>query len=263
MGNPVFDITGLRFGFGSHTVVNGLDLKIEPGHFYGIVGPNGCGKSTLLMLMMGYYQATEGHILFDGREISKYSRRHLARKMALVPQDFTINFDFSVRDIVMMGRYPYLPRFATPSREEVEKGGAIMSEMGIATLGGRSVLALSGGEKQRVVFARALAQDTPVLLLDEATSNMDIHHTLHTLDRVTQRVLAGRTAIGVFHDLNLAAMYCDRMVFMAKGRILTRGETSEVFCEDMIEKTFRVRGRVIAHPFAAGKQVVFQKQSML
>jgi len=259
MDNPVFDIAGLRFAFGKHTVIDELNLEIAPGHFYGIVGPNGCGKTTLLMLMMGYHRVHAGRILFDGREISSYSRRHLARKMALVPQDFTINFDFSVREIVMMGRYPYLPRFAAPSRAETRKGNAVMEEMGVAGLGGRSVLALSGGEKQRVVFARALAQDTPLLLLDEATSNMDIHHTLHALDRVARRVRAGKTVVGVFHDLNLAAMYCDRMIFMAEGHILSLGETEEVFREETIEKTFGIKGKIINPPFSSGKQIIFQK----
>jgi len=263
MDNPLFDIAGLRFAFGKHTVINGLDLKIDPGHFYGIVGPNGCGKTTLLMLMMGYYRVHEGRIIFDSHEISSYSRRRLARKMALVPQDFMINFDFSVREIVMMGRYPYLPRFASPSREETQKGDAVMEEMGVAALGNRSVLALSGGEKQRVVFARALAQGTPLLLLDEATSNMDIHHTLHALDRVAQRVKVGKTAIGVFHDLNLAAMYCDRMVFMVEGHVLSHGETEKVLCEETIEATFGIRGKIINHPLSAGKQVIFQKESTL
>jgi len=263
MGNLVFDITGLGFAFGKHAVINGLNLKIDSGHFYGIVGPNGCGKTTLLMLMMGYHRANAGRIIFDGREISSYSRRHLARKMALVPQDFTINFDFSVREIVMMGRYPYLPRFAAPSREEMRKGDAVMEEMGIAGLGGRSVLALSGGEKQRVVFARALAQDTPLLLLDEATSNMDIYHTLHALDRVARRVGAGKTAIGVFHDLNLAAMYCDRMIFMREGHILSQGETEDVFREETIEEVFGIKGRIIIPPFSEGKQVIFQKDNTL
>lgn len=263
MDNTIFDISGLRFAFGKRTVINGLDLKVEAGHFYGIVGPNGCGKTTLLMLMMGYYRADEGSITFDGVDISRYSRRHLAKKMALVPQDFTINFDFRVRDVVMMGRYPYIPRFITPSSEEEQKVNAVMGEMGIVALGDRSVLALSVGEKQRVVFARALAQDTPVLLLDEATSNMDIHHTLHALDQVVQRVRSGKTIIGVFHDLNLAAMYCDRMVFMSGGRILTQGKIEEAFCEEMIEKTFGVKGTILAHPHTGNKQVIFRKESTL
>ena len=263
MGNPVFELSGLRFSFGRQPVLNGIDLAFEAGHFHGIVGPNGCGKTTLLMLMLGYYQVGEGRILFDGHDISGISRKRLARKMALVPQDFTINFDFSVRDVVMMGRYPYLPKFSPPSREENRKVDAILNEMGITELSDRSVLALSGGEKQWVVFARALAQDTPVLLLDEATSNMDIHHTLHALDRIARRVRAGKTVIGVFHDLNLAAMYCDRMVFMSGGRILTQGKIEEAFCEEMIEKTFGVKGTILAHPHTGNKQVIFRKESTL
>ncbi len=261
MDKPAFDISNLCFSFGNQPVIEGLDLRLEVGHFHGIVGPNGSGKTTLLMLMLGYYRPERGHIRFLGRDITQLSRRSLAQKMALVPQDFAIHFDFSVHDVVMMGRYPYLPRFATPGREENRKVDAVLKEMGLLPLKNRSVLSLSGGEKQWVVFARALAQDTPVLLLDEATSNMDIHHTLFVLDRVTRQVTAGKTVIGVFHDLNLAAMYCDRLIFMAGGRILAHGNTDEIFREEIIEKTFGVQGTILTHPQTGDKQVFFRKET--
>jgi len=260
MGNPVFDISDLYFSFGGQPVLEGLDLQLEGEHFHGIVGPNGSGKTTLLMLMLGYYQPEKGHLRFLGRDLTRLSRRTLARKIALVPQDFSIHFDFSVQEVVLMGRYPFLPRFSTPGREEIRKVEAVLEEMGLLSMKDRSVLSLSGGEKQWVVFARALAQDTPVLLLDEATSNMDIHHTLFALDRVIRQVTAGKTVIGVFHDLNLAAMYCDRLIFMSKGRVLAHGNTNEIFREDLIEKTFGVRGIVTTHPQSGDKQVFFRKE---
>jgi len=262
MAEALFDLRHLRFAFGEREVISGLDWRVAPGHFYGIVGPNGCGKTTLLMLMMGYYAPKSGEVFFEGRNIRTLKRRFLATKMALVPQDFAIHFDFSVFDVVMMGRYPYLPRFTAPSREDIEKVRDLMEEMGIEEMARRSVMALSGGEKQRVVFARALAQDTPVLLLDEATSNMDIQHTLHALDRVAERVAAGKTAIGVFHDLNLAAMYCDRLVFMADGAIVRSGETGRVLTEETIARVFRVESEILRHPRTAAKQVLFFKRSL-
>ncbi len=263
MAKTIFKISGLRFSFGRQPVINGIDLDLEAGLFHGIVGPNGSGKTTLLMLMLGYYRAETGRILFDGKDILSIPRRHLAREIALVPQDFSINFDFSVRDVVMMGRYPYLPRFSPPSREEVQKVSDILREMGISKFADRSILTLSGGEKQWVVFARALVQDTPVLLLDEATSNMDIHHTIYALDRVRQRIRTGKTIIGVFHDLNLAAMYCDRLIFMSNGRIVLEGSTEEAFCEEIIEKTFGVSGTILLHPQTGNKQMMFQKEATL
>ncbi len=263
MGRPIFRIRDLRFSYGPRPVLEEINLTFEAGHFHGIVGPNGSGKTTLLMLMLGFNQPEGGRILFEGRDLFTLPRRHLARKIALVPQDFSINFDFTVWDVVMMGRYPYLPRFSPPTREEARRVMGILDEMGIAPLAERSVLTLSGGEKQWVVFARALAQDTPVLLLDEATSNMDIHHTLFVLDRVTQRVRSGKTVIGVFHDLNLAAMYCDRLVFMSRGRVLAQGKTEETFRGEMIEKTFGVRGTVLTSPATGNRQIIFQKESTL
>jgi iron complex transport system ATP-binding protein len=262
MADFVFELRDLCFSFGRREVIKGLDWQVDPGHFYGIVGPNGCGKTTLLMLMMGYYAPKSGEVFFEGRDIRTLKRRFLATKMALVPQDFTINFDFSVFDVVMMGRYPYLPRFATPSRAEIVKVETVMEEMGISKMAGRSVMALSGGEKQRVVFARALAQDTSVLLLDEATSNMDIRHTLHCLDRVADRITSGKTAIGVFHDLNLAAMYCDRLVFMKEGTIVYAGETETVFNEETIALVFGVKSEIICHPLTADRQVLFYKRDV-
>ncbi len=261
MDRPVFELSGLRFSFGRRVVLDGIDLAFEPGRFHGIVGPNGSGKTTLLMLMLGFYQPEAGQIHFRGEDLAALPKRRLAREIALVPQDFSINFDFSVRDVVTMGRYPYMPRFSAPSREEAGKVTSVLEEMGIAGIADRSVLALSGGEKQWVVFARALAQDTPVLLLDEATSNMDIHHTLYALDRVSRRVRTGKTVIGVFHDLNLAAMYCDRLIFMSDGRVLAEGETEKIFREEMIEKTFGVRGTILKHPLTGDKQVIFRKES--
>ena len=262
MAEPIFELRNLHFAFGQREVISGLDWRVAPGHFYGIVGPNGCGKTTLLMLMMGYYKPRGGKVFFEGRDLSAFKRRFLATKMALVPQDFAIHFDFSVFDVVLMGRYPYLPRFATPSPEEIGKVETVMEEMGIGDMAERSVLALSGGEKQRVVFARALAQDTPVLLLDEATSNMDIRHTLHALDRVAQRVASGKTVIGVFHDLNLAAMYCDRLLFMSEGSIVREGETGTVLNEETIVRVFGVESQIIHHPLSTGKQVLFHKRSI-
>jgi len=261
MADPLFELSNLHFAFGEREVIKGLNWRLDAGHFYGIVGPNGCGKTTLLLLMMGYYRPERGKILFDGREMTALKRRLLATKMALVPQDFAINFDFRVFDVVMMGRYPYIPRFTAPPRVEVEKVWAVMKEMGIDGMAERSVMALSGGEKQRVVFARALAQDTPVLLLDEATSNMDIQHTLHALDRVAERVASGKTAIGVFHDLNLAAMYCDRLVFMANGTIARMGNTDDVLDEETIARVFEVKSKIIDSPATAGRHVVFYKRS--
>ncbi len=261
MADALFHLRDVSFAFGPREVIRNLTWRLAPGHFYGIVGPNGCGKTTLLMLMMGYYAPQRGEILFEGRPVGTYRRRALATKMALVPQDFTINFDFSVFDIVMMGRYPHIPRFSSPVRGEIEKVRGVMAEMGIEGLADRSVMALSGGEKQRVVFARALAQDTSVLFLDEATSNMDIQHTLHALARVSDRVSGGRTAIGVFHDLNLAAMFCDRLVFMTAGQIAVSGETGNVLNETAIARVFGVESRVVRHPLTGGIQVLFHKES--
>jgi len=258
----VFEVSNASFCYGKNRVLDDLSLTIEPGKFYGIVGPNGCGKTTFLDLLVRNRTPGSGTIRYSGRDIKGYTRRKLAREIALVPQDFYISFPFTVREIVLMGRHPYIPRFASPSTEDLKIVDEIMEEMEIDKFKDRYVTELSGGEKQRVVFARALAQDTPVLILDEGTSNMDIQFTLNTLDIVAKRVKPGeRTVIATFHNLNLAAAYCDDLIFMKSGRIVSRGDIDEVLNEENIKNVFAVDSRVYFDRYANAKQVVFKRRS--
>ena len=256
----VFEVRNVGFCYGKNRALDNLSLTIKQGRFYGIVGPNGCGKTTFLDLLVRNKSPELGTIIYLGQDIKGYTRRKAAKEIALVPQDFYINFPFTVKEIVLMGRHPYVPRFASPSTKDLKIVDEIMQKMEIDKFKDKYITELSGGEKQRVVFARALAQDTPVLALDEGTSHMDIRYTLSILDIVAEKVRQEkRTVIAVLHNLNLAAAYCDKLIFMKSGRIVSEGDIDEVLNEQNIKDVFEVDSRVYFDQYSNSKQVVFKR----
>lgn len=257
-----FVLEGVRFGYAERPVIRELNLALPPGHFYGVLGPNGSGKTTLVDLLSGHRRPDAGRIRYRDRDLARFSRRDLAREMALVPQQFAVDFPFTVAEVVLMGRYPHIPRFAAPSGADRAAVADVMERTGIAGFGDRRITELSGGERQRVVFARALAQDTPVLLLDEATASLDVKHTLALTALVADRVRSeGRTAVAVLHDMNLAAAWCDRLLFLRDGKPVAFGPVAEIFVPEVISETFDVRARVYDDPFTGARKVSFPTES--
>jgi len=253
-----FVLEGVDFGYDGRPVIRGLDLALPPGRFYGVLGPNGSGKTTLIDLLSGHRPPDAGTIRYRDRPLGRFSRREMAREMALVPQQFAVDFPFTVAEVVLMGRYPHIPRFAAPTGEDRAAVARVMEQTGIGRFADRRVTELSGGERQRVVFARALAQETPVLLLDEATASLDVKHTLALAGLVAERVRSdGQTAIAVLHDMNLAAAWCDDLLFLRDGRKVAFGPVAEVFRPEVIEETFEVPARVYDDPFTGARKVSF------
>ncbi|MBW2027075.1 MAG: ABC transporter ATP-binding protein [Deltaproteobacteria bacterium] len=237
---PVFRIADISFSYGNVSVLRHVSLEMREGNFYGILGPNGSGKTTLLDVMAGIKAPDSGRVLFKGKDIRNYNKKELAKGIALVPQEFYINFPFTVKEIVLMGRHPYMPRFGAASADEY-------------------VTELSGGEKQRVVFARALAQDTPVLMLDEGTSNMDIRHTLKILGIARHKVRKdNRTVIAAMHDLNLAAQFCDHLVFLKDGKIVAQGPIDTVLNEQNVKQTFEVEAKIYFDEYSSSRRVAYR-----
>jgi len=255
----VFNVNEATFAYGDKTVIDHLSAKIEAGRFYGIIGPNGCGKSTLVDLLTGHRRPLRGTVSYLGKPLGRYPKSRVARKIALVPQNFYINFPFTAREVVMMGRYPHMPRFSAPSPADIQRVEQIMAETRTDTLADRYVNELSGGERQRVVFTRALAQDASVLMLDEATSNLDVNHTLLLLNLAARRVKQGKTVIAVFQDINLAALYCDHLIFMAAGQVAVSGPVDRVLTPETLEWVFQVAAKVEFDDYCNAKQVVFRK----
>ncbi|EKD38568.1 MAG: hypothetical protein ACD_75C00693G0003 [uncultured bacterium] len=255
----LYAIDGVSFAYNTTTVLDNLNLILEPGRFYGMVGPNGCGKTTFLDLLIGCKKPLTGTIRYQGRPLDFYSKRDLARELALVPQEFDTGFGFTVEEIVMMGRHPHIDRFSTPSQADWDGVDRAMAAIGIGDLRHRYTNTLSGGQKQRAVVARAIAQDTPVLLFDEATSSLDVKYTLQIFNLARNLVRdEGRTVIAVIHNLNLAAAYCDYLIFMKDGRISHHGSTPETMTAETIAEVFDVRSQVTRDPFNQAFQVSFQ-----
>jgi iron complex transport system ATP-binding protein len=255
-----FKIKNLSFAYDDNKVIDNISLCLEPGRFYGIIGPNGCGKSTLLDLLTGQIRPAAGSVVFMGKDINEYSKKELSRLIALVPQNFYINFAFTAWEIVLMGRYPHIPRFSAPASEDLEIVAGIMAKTGTARFRNRFITELSGGERQRVVFARALAQDADVLILDEATSNFDINHSMGMLNLATEGVEKnGKTVITVLQDINLAAIFCEYLVFIKNGQIAAYGKTNEILSENTIKSVFNVNAKVYQDSYSNSRQVVFRR----
>jgi len=256
----MFTCKALSFSYRpGKTIIDDLSLEIKKGLFYGLMGPNGCGKTTLIDLLAGHLQPEAGEIILAGRRLGDFSKRELALRIALVPQFYNINFPYTAREIVLMGRYPHLSRFAVIGPEEMEQVEAVMAETDTLALADRPVTELSGGERQRVVFARALVQETPVLFLDEATANLDINHTLNLLTLVKRRIAEkGLTVVSVFQDMNLAAAFCDRLVLLNRGRIGIEGGVEQVLAPEPLAEVFGVEARTYRDPFFDRHRVICQ-----
>ena len=256
----LFELNGITFYYADTKVIDDFSINLAAAKFYGIIGPNGSGKTTIIDLLVNHRQPAEGTLNYRGRKLAGYSKYELSREIALVPQNFYINFPFTVQEIVMMGRYPRIPRFASPAAEDREIVRTVMEQSRIVEFADRYVTELSGGERQRVVFARALAQKTPVLILDEATSNLDINYTISLLNIAAAGVRQeGKTVIAVMQDINLAAAFCDHLIFMAKGRIMADGPTDEILNPETLHSVFGVDAKVYFEDYCNSLQVVFRR----
>ena len=235
------------YGLGEENLLDKINLNIEKGKFIGILGPNGCGKSTLLKVILKYLNPKEGIIKIENKELKEYTQSELAEILSFVPQKSSLTMPLTVEDVVYMGRVPYMKNkwigFDREDREKVEK---IMQMLKIDKFKNRVVFSLSGGEFQRVLLARALAQNTNIMLLDEPTSALDMNYALEIMKLTSYFVKnENLTAVMVLHDLNLASMYCDSIILLKEGKIAYEGTPKELFRPEILEEIYGFNCEVI------------------
>jgi iron complex transport system ATP-binding protein len=219
----------VSFAYGAVEVLSTISCEVSAGEILGLLGPNGSGKSTLVRLMSGVRVPRIGRVIYNGRDLRTYNRDELARAIAVVPQETAIELPFSVLEVVLMGRSPYLGKFGFESTHDLAVAQRAMAQTGVASLAAREVHALSGGERQRVILARALAQEPRILLLDEPTAFLDIKHQVAVYDLMKQLSREqGLAVVAILHDLNLAALYCDRLALLKAGRVFCQGTPDQV-----------------------------------
>lgn len=236
------EIDDLSFGYNKHSVLKDINFKIEDRQFISIIGPNGSGKTTLLKMLNNLYKPEKGNVLVHGENIVNFKGKSLAKKVALVPQDTNMDYDFSVEDVVLMGRYPYIGRFEKEKKTDHEIVEEALKLTNVYHLRKKNINEISGGERQRVIIAKALAQKPDIILLDEPTSHLDINHQMEIL--ILLRKLNkenGTTIILVIHDINLANRYSDSIILLNKGSILGMGRPSEVINSYNIEKAYNLK----------------------
>lgn len=234
----------LSWTIGDTSVVSDISMEVHSGEMLGLVGPNGSGKSTLMRLISGIQKPLSGHVLLGGRRLSDLSRREVARRIAVVEQSAETSEQLIVRDVVALGRTPWLSPFAPWSSKDDQKVAQALEQVGMTRFADRQWRGLSGGEKQRVQIARALAQDPKVLILDEPTNHLDIQHQLGILELV--RAL-GKTTIIALHDLNYAYL-CDRVAVISKGQLKALGAPECTLTDTLIREVFGVGVRFIQDP---------------
>lgn len=236
------EINNLEFGYENSLILKGITFEVKYGEFLSIIGPNGSGKSTLLKTLNRLYTIKNGSIQIEGKDINEYKSRDLAKKIALVPQDTTLDYDFSVEDVVMMGRHPYKGRFEKEDKDDMGIVYEAMEMTNTLQLKDRLITEISGGERQRVFIAKALAQNTSIIFLDEPTSHLDINHQMDILNLLKfLNKERGITIVLVIHDINMAARYSDEIILLNHGKIQGKGNPDIVITNENIERAYNLK----------------------
>ncbi|MFD3158214.1 heme ABC transporter ATP-binding protein [Haloimpatiens sp. FM7330] len=248
-------INNLNFKYDEKPILNDVSLKIRKNKFYSILGPNGSGKSTLLKNICKSLEPPSNSIFINDVDLTKMKNTDIAKSLSYVPQNTNIGFDFSVMDIVLMGRNPYIKRFQSENAKDFEIAEKAMDLTNTLHLKDKSITELSGGERQRVIIARALTQQTNILLLDEPTSNLDIYHQIDILDTI-KFLKTNITVIAVLHDLNLASQYSDFIILLKDGKIISIGSPTEVLTKENIKNTYNIDVHIVKDPITGHPHII-------
>ena len=241
----MMDINDLRFTYNKKPVLDGVTFNIKQGEILGILGMNGCGKTTLLKNLNKNLEPEAGTILLEDEDMEKMTKRAIAQKVAVVPQGNEIKFAFTVEDIVSMGRIPFLSTFSGESSEDVRLIDEAIEMAGLQDYRTRYINTMSGGERQRVIIARALAQTPEIILMDEPTLHLDINMQFEVLDLIYKLSREkGLTVVIVSHDLPLVARYCDRIIMLKDKKIFASGVPEDILTSENIREVFKVDGEL-------------------
>jgi len=252
----VIKINQVYFSYGNTPVLHNIDLLIQEGEMVALLGPNGSGKTTLIKLLSGVLRPTAGDIHLNGSILGRMKRKQVAQCVAVVPQEFSMPFAFSLREVVLLGRTPFLSLFSDEGEQDRRVVQQAIELIGLASLKDRFFNELSGGERQKAILAMALAQEPKVLLLDEPTAHLDINHQMEILELVKRlNREQGVTVIAAIHDLNLAAIYFDRLILLKDGRIFTDGNPETLLTAETIEEVFAASVHVTQHPITKSPHV--------
>ncbi len=255
---PLVAASGLHFRRGIRRVLHDVNLALRPGRHYVVAGPNGAGKSTLLHLLANLLPPESGEVAVAGRDVRSYPPPELARLVAVAPQEFALPFAFTVREVVAMGRRPYLGRWGGLDDADHAAVAAALSDAHLDAVADRPVTALSGGERRRCVVARALAQSTPILLLDEPDSGLDVAQAMSVMAVARRLAGQGRLVMTVSHDLNLSAAYGDEFIFLKDGRLAAHGPVANVFTAKVLSSIYAAEARVRRDDFTGALSVAFR-----
>ncbi|MFD6100329.1 ABC transporter ATP-binding protein [Nocardiopsis flavescens] len=248
-------LDGLTVAIDGATLVHSLSLDVPDGSVVGLVGPNGSGKSTALRCVYRALRPTGGTVRVGGDDLASLKPREGARRVAALTQESSSDLDFTVAEVVALGRVPHQRGNGPLTARERELCASAMESMDVAHLAHRGVLTLSGGERQRVLMARALVQEPRVLVLDEPTNHLDVRHQIHLLSLLRE---VGVTTLVVLHDLNLAAAACDRLGVLSGGRLVAAGPPADVLTPALVREAFGVEATVVPHPLTGAPQLLYR-----
>ena len=250
----VFEATDLCWNVGQVEILKKLNFQIKTNQFVGVIGPNGAGKSSLLRCLFRQNLLTSGTLKFQQQDISDYSRKLLAQEIAVVLQEPPTHFEMTVFELVSMGLIPRQSLLSFSTKRERESVKKAIESVGLSNKLSMPFNTLSGGEKQRVMLARAMVQESKVLILDEPTNHLDIQHQIEVLHLVKKMNI---TVLLSIHDLNMAAAFCDQLILMDQGKIIDQGSCDEVLNQQNLSNVFKVNATINKHPFNRGQQITY------
>lgn len=255
----IIEVQGLSKHYGEKRILQDVDLRVQAGEWVGIIGPNGSGKSTLLSLLSGADRPTSGSIQVNGLALASYKRRALSQMMAVLQQEALPPLGFTVREVVEMGRFPFQSWFGSESLDSGALVDRIMERLQLTELADYPLDRISGGQRQRTALAKLMVQSPSIVLLDEPTTYLDIHYQVQFMDIVRDwQKDCGLTIVSVLHDLNLASLYCDRLVVIHDGGIAAQGTPEELMNPELLSRIFATGTTIVPHPDTGRPQVLIR-----